>query len=145
MCARTPNLDALVLSNNSALFSRFYSAAGVCSPTRAAYLTGRTNERDCIHFALSCDQENPADQCSQGKGLPWSEFTTAHAAKVGERACGRGFGCGCRTHASNLSISCVGVCACVFVQVHNVCMYQCASAVAQRVCLVGELEKPKNK
>jgi arylsulfatase A-like enzyme len=81
MCARTPNLDALALSPNTALFSRFYSAAGVCSPTRAAYLTGRTNERDCIHFALTCDGENPADKCSMGKGLPWSEFTTAKAAK----------------------------------------------------------------
>ena len=37
MCAQTPNLDALALSDSSALFSRFYSAAGVCSPTRAAY------------------------------------------------------------------------------------------------------------
>lgn len=82
MCARTPNLDALALSPHSALFSRFYAAAGVCSPTRAAYLTGRTNERDCIHFALNCDSEDPADGCSQGKGLPWSEFTTAKAAKV---------------------------------------------------------------
>lgn len=41
----------------------------------------RTNERDCIHFALSCDSENPAPGCSQGKGLPWTEFTTAKAAK----------------------------------------------------------------
>ena len=81
MCARTPNLDDLATSANSALFSRFYSAAGVCSPTRAAYLTGRTNERSCIHSALSCDQEDVAADCSQGKGLPWSEFTTAKAAK----------------------------------------------------------------
>ena len=81
MCPRTPNLDALATGPHSALFSRFYSAAGVCSPTRAAYLTGRTNERDCIVSALSCDSENPADQCSQGKGLPWTEFTTAKAAK----------------------------------------------------------------
>ena len=81
MCAQTPQLDALALSQHSTLFSRFYAAAGVCSPTRAAYLTGRTNERDCIHFALTCDGENPAAQCSQGSGLPWSEFTTAKAAK----------------------------------------------------------------
>ena len=71
MCAQTPNLDALALSNSSALFSRFYSAAGVCSPTRAAYLTGRTNERSCIFNALRCDQEDPAPGCSMGKGLPW--------------------------------------------------------------------------
>ena len=33
MCALTPNLDALALSQNSALFHRFYAAAAVCSPT----------------------------------------------------------------------------------------------------------------
>merc|ERR1740130_81773 len=49
MCALTPNLDALALSPHSALFHRFYAAAAVCSPTRAAYLTGRTNERSCIY------------------------------------------------------------------------------------------------
>lgn len=81
MCAQTPSLDALATSPHSALFWRFYSAAGVCSPTRAAYLTGRTNERSCIHFALTCDSENPAEECSQGPGLPWSEFTTAKAVK----------------------------------------------------------------
>jgi len=73
--------DKLALSDSSALFSRFYAAAGVCSPTRAAYLTGRTNERSCIHSALPCDQEDVATDCCQGKGLPWSEFTTANAAK----------------------------------------------------------------
>mmetsp|Transcript_147 Transcript_147/g.296 ORF Transcript_147/g.296 Transcript_147/m.296 type:complete len:613 (+) Transcript_147:7-1845(+) len=81
MCAQTPNLDSLVLSEHSALFSRFYSAAAVCSPTRAAYLTGRTNERSCIYNALRCDNEDPADNCSMGKGLPWNEFTTAKAVK----------------------------------------------------------------
>ena len=81
MCPRTPNLDAFARGPSSAIFSRFYSAAGVCSPTRASYLTGRTNERSCIYSALSCDSENPADGCSQGKGLPWDEFTTAKAAK----------------------------------------------------------------
>jgi hypothetical protein len=34
MCANTPNLDALASSPHTALFHRFYSAAGVCSPTR---------------------------------------------------------------------------------------------------------------
>lgn len=81
MCAQMPNLDTLATSPHSALFWRFYSAAGVCSPTRASYLTGRTNERSCIHFALTCDSENPAEECSQGPGLPWSEFTTAKAVK----------------------------------------------------------------
>ena len=57
MCARTPNLDALARSSNSAWFHRFYAASGVCSPTRAALLTGRTNERSCISNALACDSE----------------------------------------------------------------------------------------
>lgn len=53
----------------------------MCSPTRATILTGRTNNRDCIDSALPCCQENPAPTCSQGRGLPWSEFTVAEAAK----------------------------------------------------------------
>lgn len=83
MCARTPNLAALANSPHTALFSRFYSGAGVCSPTRATILTGRTNMRDCIVSALPCDQEDPAPTCAQGSAgaLPWSEFTIADAAK----------------------------------------------------------------
>ena len=38
MCALTPHIDALAHSPHSAVFHRFYSAAGVCSPTRAALL-----------------------------------------------------------------------------------------------------------
>jgi arylsulfatase A-like enzyme len=67
--------------NHSAYFHRFYAAAAVCSPTRAALLTGRTNKRSCISTALRCDNEDPAPTCSMGPGLPWSEFTTADAAK----------------------------------------------------------------
>ena len=53
----------------------------VVSPrTRAALLTGRTNERSCIHSALACDQEDPAMTCAMGRGLPHSEFTIADAA-----------------------------------------------------------------
>ncbi len=81
LCPRTPHLDALATDRHSAYFHRFYSAAGVCSPTRAALLTGRTNERSCIMNALRCDNEDPATTCSMGRGLPWSEFTTADAAK----------------------------------------------------------------
>lgn len=46
---------------------------------RAALLTGRTNERSCIHSALRCDQENPAPGCAMGRGIPHSEFTIADA------------------------------------------------------------------
>jgi hypothetical protein len=83
MCPLTPNIAALASSQNTALFHRFYAAASVCSPTRAALLTGRTNNRDCIDSALPCCQENPAPSCSMGKigSLPWTEFTVADAAK----------------------------------------------------------------
>lgn len=40
---RTPQLDAMV--QNGLVFRRFYSAAPTCSPTRAALLTGRSNDR----------------------------------------------------------------------------------------------------
>lgn len=36
---KTPNLDAM--SKNGVVFSRFYSSAPVCSPTRASVMTGR--------------------------------------------------------------------------------------------------------
>jgi hypothetical protein len=83
LCARTPNLDALMTSPHTALFHRFYSGAGVCSPTRAALLTGRSNMRDCIITALPCDSEDPAPTCAMGAGgaLPVTEFTLAEAAK----------------------------------------------------------------
>jgi arylsulfatase A-like enzyme len=76
-------MKAFAADPHTALFHRFYSAASVCSPTRAAILTGRTNNRDCIDSALPCCSENPAPTCSQGKngGLPWEEFTVAKAAK----------------------------------------------------------------
>ena len=83
LCALTPHMDYLATSPHSVIFHRFYSAAGVCSPTRAAILTGRTNQRDCIWSALTCDGENPAPTCSMGVdgSLPGTEFTTAKAAR----------------------------------------------------------------
>ena len=65
-------------------FHRFYAAAGVCSPTRASIMTGRTHQRDCINFALSCCQEDPASTCAAGNTgtVPLTEFTFADAAKA---------------------------------------------------------------
>ncbi len=40
---KTPNLDAM--ADNGLRFDRFYAGAPVCSPTRAAVLTGRANDR----------------------------------------------------------------------------------------------------
>ncbi len=83
-CARTPNLRRLATEPGSAYFHRFYAAAGVCSPTRASIMTGRTHQRDCIDFALSCCQEDPAPTCAAGNQgtLPNTEFTFANAAKA---------------------------------------------------------------
>jgi arylsulfatase A-like enzyme len=86
-CPHTPHIDALATGPHSVLFHRFYSGAGVCSPTRASVLTGRNNKRGCINSALPCDHmATEADACSQGPGLAHSEFTVADAAaKVGYR------------------------------------------------------------
>ena len=40
---KTPNLDSM--AKNGAIFTRFYSAGSVCSPTRASVMTGRHPER----------------------------------------------------------------------------------------------------
>ena len=40
---KTPNLDSMV--KNGAVFTRFYAAGSVCSPTRASVMTGRHPER----------------------------------------------------------------------------------------------------
>jgi hypothetical protein len=55
ICPRTPNLDLMAMGDNSIHFSRFYAGSGVCSPTRATFLTGRTNERGCVSGAIPCD------------------------------------------------------------------------------------------
>ena len=60
--------------------NRHAHTTAASTATRAALLTGRTNERSCIYSALKCDQEDPAMTCSMGAGLPHSEFTIADAA-----------------------------------------------------------------
>jgi hypothetical protein len=40
-CPRTPHIDALATGPHSVLFHRFYSGAGVCSPTRASVLLAK--------------------------------------------------------------------------------------------------------
>lgn len=81
VCPRTPRIDALATGDNAILFRRFYSGAGVCSPTRASVLTGRNNYRGCIASALPCDHmATGAAGCTQGPGLAHGEFTIAKAA-----------------------------------------------------------------
>ena len=79
--ARTPNLDALAAGPHTMIFDRFYAGSGVCSPTRAAMLTGRTPNRECITGAEGCGQA-PAWSCADKLPLPPPTFTVAEAAKA---------------------------------------------------------------
>jgi len=54
---KTPSLDAM--AGNGLVFNRFYSAAPVCSPTRASVLTGRHPFRERIFFAMVGETRMP--------------------------------------------------------------------------------------
>lgn len=69
---KTPNLDAMAA--NGLRFENFYAGNPVCSPTRAAVLTGRTNER--------------AGVLSHGYALRLQEKTIAQALKKAGYATG---------------------------------------------------------
>lgn len=77
---KTPNLDAMAASNNSLVFWRFYAGSSVCSPTRAAAMTGRTPERECIDGAEPHGY-GPAWACSSPMPLSPRTFTIAEAAQ----------------------------------------------------------------
>jgi len=66
----TPNLDRM--ADEGMRFTQFYSAASVCSPSRAALLTGRYQIRSGITRVLQ-----PLDRV----GLPADEITFAEALK----------------------------------------------------------------
>jgi len=68
---QTPNIDAMAA--NGLVLDRFYSAAPVCSPTRASVLTGRHPYRSGIFFALMDKSKNP---------LPQEEVTLAEVLKT---------------------------------------------------------------
>jgi len=64
---RTPNLDKM--ANAGLVFNRFYSAAPVCSPTRASVLTGRHPFRDRVFFAMVGDHPNALKPNDASLGL----------------------------------------------------------------------------
>lgn len=68
---RTPNLDRVAA--DGVRFTQFYSANPVCSPSRAALLTGRYPTRTGVYRVL-----NPTDTF----GLPDSEVTIAQMLKA---------------------------------------------------------------
>ncbi|MFW6132847.1 MAG: sulfatase [Planctomycetota bacterium] len=53
---RTPNLDRL--ASQGTLFTQFYVCSGVCSPSRAAALTGRFPARHGLHGHLASHEQN---------------------------------------------------------------------------------------
>ena len=67
---RTPNLDRM--AEQGVRFTQFYSASPVCSPSRAALMTGRYPTRTGVASVLT-----PNDTC----GLPDSETTIAQSLK----------------------------------------------------------------
>src|SRR5688572_5117886 len=75
----TPNLDALAKSG--VRFTQFYAAAPLCSPSRAAILTGRYPQR----IGLT---GNAASQRGKEGGLPASEVTMAEMFKAAGYATG---------------------------------------------------------
>ena len=74
---RTPNLDRMAADGMR--FTQFYSAAPLCSPSRAALMTGRYPVRSGINFVLFPDSTG---------GLPESEMTIPEVLR------GRGYATG---------------------------------------------------
>jgi arylsulfatase A-like enzyme len=79
---RTPNLDRM--ATEGMRFTEFYSAAEVCTPSRAALLTGRLP----IRSGMCHDRFRVLRNNSAG-GLPASEITLPHALRE------RGYRTGC--------------------------------------------------
>lgn len=71
---RTPNLDQMAVEGTR--FTQFYVAANVCTPSRAALLTGRLPVRNGIFGKRVVFFTNSAN------GLPHSEITIAKALKT---------------------------------------------------------------
>lgn len=71
---KTPNIDAL--ARGGVRFTDYYSAAPICSPSRAALLTGRYPPRAGMSTTKNVGSE-PGDP-----GLPTEEITVAELAKT---------------------------------------------------------------
>jgi len=74
---KTPNLDKLAAK--SALFSRFYAACAVSSPTRASVLTGRNPYRTGV-FTANCGILRP-EELTIPEILKEKGYTTGHFGK----------------------------------------------------------------
>ncbi len=78
---RTPNLDEMAASG--VVLERFYSAAPVCSPTRASVLTGRHPFREKVFFAMVGDSQNPLPpgEVTLGKLMKQAGYRTGFFGK----------------------------------------------------------------
>lgn len=79
---RTPNLDSL--AGRGTRFSQFYVAAPVCSPSRAALLTGRYPHRTKITGNSASAKGYPgmpADQITIAEMMKSASYTTGHVGK----------------------------------------------------------------
>jgi arylsulfatase A-like enzyme len=74
---RTPHLDQL--ANEGAVFTRFYSGAPVCSPTRGTCLTGRHHYRYGIGNANK--GRLPKEEITLARALKTLGYTTGHFGK----------------------------------------------------------------
>jgi len=79
---RTPNIDRL--AREGARVTDAYSACAVCSPTRAAILTGKYPARLMLTDWLPSGRCNPKTRLQSGRfvrALPLEEFTLAEALR----------------------------------------------------------------
>ncbi|MGQ9564895.1 MAG: sulfatase-like hydrolase/transferase, partial [Thermogutta sp.] len=85
---RTPNLDRL--AREGVLFTQYYQAGSVCSPTRAALMTGRYPAELSIHGHLATHEQNAARDMPDfldpeiptlPKLLKRAGYTTVHVGK----------------------------------------------------------------
>ncbi|MGI8599822.1 MAG: sulfatase family protein [Chitinophagaceae bacterium] len=72
---RTPNIDSM--ANQGIRFTQFYVGANVCTPSRAALLTGRLP----VRYGLAGAEARGVFFPNSSKGLPPSEITIAKALK----------------------------------------------------------------
>jgi arylsulfatase A len=80
---QTPNIDRL--ASNGVRFTDAYSACAVCSPTRAAVLTGKYPARLMLTDWLPSGRWNPKAKLREGRflrGLPAEEFTLAESLRA---------------------------------------------------------------
>lgn len=74
---KTPVLDAM--AKNDVLFTRFYSAAPVCTPTRASCLTGRNAYR--MNMTWASDHSLPRQEITIAEVLKAAGYATGHFGK----------------------------------------------------------------